>query len=136
MTVLLDDGTPQPGTHALLIGVGSYPFLKDGSAPPAERFKLHMNMGQLSSPPKSVEHLGRWFLDDQNGFHNPDRPLRSLEVLCSATPALELTVPGGAKATIAPAQTQAVRQAILDWKTRAGRHEENLGILYFCGHGL
>lgn len=136
MTVLVDDQSVEPGTHALLIGVGDYPFLKDGTAPEAERFKLHMNMGQLSSPPKSIEELERWLRDAQSGFHNPDRPLRSLEVLCSASPALELIGPGGAKAAVARAQRAAVHQAILDWKKRAGRNEENLGVFYFCGHGL
>lgn len=136
MTVLFDDGIAAPGTHGLLLGVGTYPFLKEGSAPEAERFKLHMNMGQLSSPPRSVEALARWFLDAEGGFHNPERPLRSLQVLCSAVPPVALPGPGGAATVIAGARRAAVHQAILDWKARAGRHEENLAIFYFCGHGL
>lgn len=136
MTVLFDDGLAVPGAHVLLIGVGNYPFLKDGSTAEPERFKLNMNMGQLSSPPRSLEQLAGWFVDDENGFHNPDRPLRSLQVFCSASPTLELAAPGGAKVAIAQAKTAAVHEAIVNWKTRADRHEENLAIFYFCGHGL
>jgi len=134
MTVLFDDAAAAPGTHVLLIGVGDYPFLKDGSSP--QRFAQHMNMGQLSSPPRSVDELAHWFADTQNGFHNPERPLRSIQALCSATPELDWTLAGGAKAIVARAQTAAVKQAIVDWMARASRNEDNLAVFYFCGHGL
>ena len=52
MALVLDDQSPEPGTHVLLIAVGDYPHLKGGSAP--KQFELHMGMGQLSSPPHSL----------------------------------------------------------------------------------
>jgi hypothetical protein len=134
--VLFDDASTDSGTHVLLIGVGDYPFLKDGSAPPAKRFAHHMRMGQLSSPSKSVEELGKWFVNGPSGFHNPDRPLRSLQMLCSAAAVFEWTLPGGAKQPVAKATTTEVTQAIKDWMARASRNEGNLAFLYFCGHGL
>ena len=136
MTLLVDDQSAQPGTHVLLIGVGDYPFLKGGSAPAAKQFDLHMEMGQLSSPPRSLGELATWFSDPQHGFNNPDRPLRSLELLCSAPQPFEWTDSAGAKHAIARSQTPAVRQAVLDWKARASRNPENLCVFYYCGHGL
>jgi hypothetical protein len=136
MTVLLDDGSAQPGTHLLLIGVGSYPHLNGGSAPPAKLFQRHMNMGQLSSPPLSAMEFALWFVDPAAGFNNPERPLRSLAMLCSAPQALEWSPAAGAKQAVAPATMANATQAITDWIARASRHEENLALLYFCGHGL
>jgi hypothetical protein len=136
MTVLFDDGSPQPGTHVLLIGVGDYPFLKGGAAPAAKLFAHHMGMGQLSSPPKSVEELARWFFDGQDGFNNPERPLRSLQMLCSAAVPVVWAPQGAAGQPVAKAKTAGVAQAIKDWMARTNRNEENLAFLYFCGHGL
>jgi len=136
MTVILDDQSNDPGTHVLLIGVGDYPFLKDGSAPPQNAFDLHMDLGQLPSPPISLSEVATWFCDDQHGFHNPPRPLRSLQVLASAATPLEWVHPNEAKHTIQRATMANVQQAINDWKSRADRNPENLCVLYFCGHGL
>jgi len=137
MTLIVDDQSAQPGTHVVLIGIGDYPFLKDGSAPPAQTFDLHMEMGQLSSPPRSLGELATWFSDTQNGFNNPDRPLRSLELLCSASQdPFEWTDPAGAKHAIGRATAANVSQAVLDWKARASRSADNLAVFYFCGHGL
>lgn len=61
MTVLLDDGKTDPGTHVLMIGVGRYPFLEGGNA--ANPFNMAMGMGQLSSPSLSVQELASWFMD-------------------------------------------------------------------------
>lgn len=134
MTVLLDDRQPDPGTHVLLIGVGHYPFLKDGNA--ANPFGMAMGMGQLSSPPLSVHALANWFMDAGDGFHNPDRPLRSLQVLCSADAPLQINDAHGASQTVERAQMPAVKQAADDWMKRAGRNPENLAVFFFCGHGL
>jgi hypothetical protein len=136
MTLLLDDQQATPGTHVLMVGVGQYPFLKDGSAPEGERLELHMNMGQLSSPPHSVDELARWFVDGQRGFHNPERPLRSLQVLCSSSTPLRLPDSSGQMHDVAGASTASVHRAILDFMARGSRNEENLLIFYFCGHGL
>lgn len=137
MTVLRDDGSNEQGSHVLLIGVGQYPYLEGGAPPPGGKlFEHHMKMGQLSSPPISALDFARWFDDPEAGFHNPERPLRSLQVLCSATAPLEWVEPGGNKRVIERARMPAVKQAITDWVARASRNEENLALLYFCGHGL
>jgi hypothetical protein len=139
VTVILDDQSKEIGTHVLILGVGDYPFLKDGTAPAAKLFNLHMNMGQLSSPPLSASELARWFCDAVNGFNNPDRPLRSLEMLVSEAGGQPLTWKNPVDDTehvVARAQREPVHQAIRDWLARASLNEDNLAVLYFCGHGL
>ena len=132
MTVLLDDGASQPGTHVLIIGVGAYAFLKGGKG---AEFKHHMSMGQLSSPPESAAELTEWFLDAADGFHNPDRPLRSLQLLCSSDEEVSWPAPGGGT-PVERATTANVKKAIAAWVSRASRDEDNLALFYFCGHGL
>lgn len=134
MTVLLDDGQTDPGTHVLLVGVGDYPYLKDGDA--AMPFCMPMGMGQLSSPPLSVRALATWFMDAGAGFHNPDRPLRSLQVLCSADGPVFINGADGAPHSVDRARMPAVKQAVIDWMARASRNPENLAVFFFCGHGL
>lgn len=132
MTVLFDDGLTDAGTHVLLIGVGRYPHLRGGT-PPA--FAMPMSMGQLGSPPESARQMAEWFMDSVNGFHNPERPLRSLEILCSAKAPLSMPGEGGTK-LIDGARKPAVKLAIDEWMVRAGRNPENMAVFYFCGHGL
>lgn len=134
MTVLIDDGLPDPGTHVLFVGVGHYPFLKDGGA--ANPFAMPMGMGQLSSPPFSVQEMAEWFMDTAGGFNNSERPLRSLQVLCSANVAVTLNGASGNPITIDRARMPAVNRAVLDWMVRAGRNPDNLAVFFYCGHGL
>lgn len=133
MTVLLDDGQADAGTHVLLIGVGHYPYLKGGTEVP---FPLHMEMGQLSSPPESVRALSAWLMDGASGFHNPERPLRSLQVLCSAAGGLSIPNAEGAPTPVDAARVGPVKQAIADWMGRANRSSDNAALFFFCGHGL
>lgn len=134
MTVLFDDGKADSGTHVLLIGVGSYPFLEGGT--PGKTFALSMGMGQLSSPPVSVVELAGWLTNGRVGFNNPDRPLRSLEVLCSDAAPFSLEDSTGVAIAVERARMPAVTQAVIDWMGRAGRNTENLALFFFCGHGL
>lgn len=134
MTVLLDDELPDPGTHVLLIGVGDYPYLSEEDGKPA--FEMAMGMGSLSSPPVSVRALTEWFMDPSTGFHNPDRPLRSLQVLSSDANLVFLTDASGVARSVDRARLEGVKTAIANWMTRASRNSDNLAIFYFCGHGL
>lgn len=134
MTVLLDDGLTEPGTHVLLIGVGHYPFLKDGNA--ANPFQMNMGMGQLSSPPLSALSLADWFMDANAGFYNPQCPLRSLQILCSAAGPMTINDSLGEPQVIERARMTAVQQAVSNWMERAGRNPDNMALFYFCGHGL
>lgn len=134
MTIVIDDGLMDPGTHVLIVGVGHYPYLKDGGA--EIPFTMPMGMGQLSSPPRSVQEMAEWFMDTAGGFNNPERPLRSLQVLCSADTAVTLDGTDGTTIAIDRASMSAVQQAVQNWMVRAGRNPDNLAVFFFCGHGL
>ena len=61
---LIDSG--QPVTHAIVIGVGDYPHLVNGTGTLTNK---NGGLKQLSSPPESARTFCNWLLDD---FHNPD----------------------------------------------------------------
>lgn len=138
MTLLHDTGLPaQAGTHVLAIGVGSYPHLLGGSKTLANK---PLGLKQLQSPPVSVKKLLDWFLapilaPGAAGFSNATAPLASVEALASSSPATTIDTPGGAVALDA-ATRQNVQYAFEAWLDRAKAHPDNVGVFYFCGHGL
>jgi hypothetical protein len=137
MTTLIDTTGVGPGTHALVVGVGDYPHLRGGRAPAAQQFAFHMNMGQLTSPEHSVLGFGDWLIDTENGMNNPNRPLLSLEVLCSSTSPMVLSAPDAEEGMLVEAATKAnFDAAVARWIARANAHPDNLLLFYFCGHGL
>ncbi|OBJ08570.1 caspase family protein [Mycobacterium sp. 1465703.0] len=119
--LIFEDHSVDPGTHALVIGVGKYPHLLGGgerTSPDAE------GMRQLSSPPISARAFADWL---RNEYRFPDKPLASLALLLSEQ------VPGpDAKL----ANSSNVVQAVREWKARATSNPNNRLIFYFCGHGI
>lgn len=138
MTLLHDTGLPaQAGTHVLAIGVGSYPHLLGGSKKLANK---PLGLKQLQSPPVSVKKLLDWFLapvlvPGAAGFSNAAAPLASVEALASSAPGTTIDTPGGAVALDA-ATRQNVQDAFEAWLDRVKAHQDNVGVFYFCGHGL
>lgn len=124
----------KPHTHALIIGVGAYPYLVGGSAPTEKRFSRHDGMRQLTSPPHSARKMADWLL---TVFKNPDKPLGSLAMLVSEAdpqPFTSLVLPG----PIIPraATMENIKTAIKAWKARGDAHPDNLMLFFFCGHGI
>lgn len=138
---LLHDATVagQPGTHVLAIGVGTYPHLLGGSKKLANK---PLGLKQLQSPPVSLKALLDWFMTPPaaNGnaagsFVNAQAPLASVAALASSDPALVIGAPQGAK-TLDPATRQNIQLAFEAWLDRLKSHPDNIGVFYFCGHGL
>lgn len=128
MTVLvLDADLSQPGVHALVIGVGRYPFLKGGGSLPT----YPTMMGQLDAAPKSALAFSDWV---RTKLHIANKPLRRLDVL--ASPCYPVIDHQGLNVTIDAPTLQNVAQAVRDWKQHADANEDNVTVLYFCGHGL
>lgn len=119
-----------PGAHALVIGIGEYPWLQGGSQP---TFAKHGGMAQLSSAPVSARELARWFLSE---FDNPDFPRASLDLLLSDAAGNSFTDPSGQAHDIARATFSNIETAVLDWFQRGTASPDNLMILFYCGHGL
>lgn len=122
----------QRGAHALVIGVGEYPWLNGGTQP---RFAHFEGMGQLSSPPESARAFADWMLSP-TGYHNPAYPLASLDLLIADSSTDQFVPPGGASTTIQRARFADINTAILSWFQRGHAHADNLLLFFYCGHGV
>ncbi len=137
MTLLINSPAVQPGTHVLAVGVGTYTHLPGGAGPVADR---PLGLRQLASPPVSLKAVVDWFLAPvldlaAPGFVNPLVPLGSVEALASAEAPVAITTATG-EVSLAQASRQNIQQAFEDWLGRVQSHPENIGVFYFCGHGL
>ncbi|EJE48776.1 hypothetical protein PMI14_06777 [Acidovorax sp. CF316] len=97
-----------------------------------------MGLEQLESPPVSVKALLDWFMSPagaDQGFQNPLAPLASVEALASADAPVVIDTHGAA-ITLEAAIQDNVQQAFEDWLARLKGHPDNVGIFYFCGHGV
>lgn len=131
MTLIVpDDGAEAPRTHALVIGVGGYRHLQGGEDPQDPVLEHVGLLGQLTSPPRSALRFAEWLRD-----HAPElrTPLGSVELLLSVAPGDDLALPDG---LVPGASRGAVEAAYAAWRKRCDRHEDNVALLYFCGHGL
>lgn len=118
MTLLTSEANRRlPGLHALLVGVGHYPY-----APNVEGAE---GLGDLSSPHHSVTAMADWLA---TGLSLKDTPLCSLRVLTSS--------PGGRDTGWDEPTMQALESAVEEWYDDANAHEKNFALFYFCGHGL
>lgn len=128
LTTKAKKATP-PAVHVLVIAVGDYPFLDQGSS--KRGMVPNGGLGQLTSPVASAEVLCRWL---QSGFRPKTLPLGSIEVLCSSGGKFH-DDQGSAVAVSAPTMKN-VRKAVDSWAARGDEHEDNFLMLYFCGHGV
>lgn len=129
MTTVHDVAGAGPGTHALVIGVGSYHHLLGGTGTSLDN---PYGLGQLGSPPISALRVAEWLL---NELHNPEAPLASLEVLISSPAPAVVATPSG-PVTVEPATMTNIASAASRWFARADEHAENVAVFYHCGHGL
>lgn len=130
MTTFRLDGSPGPGTHVLIVGVGAYPHLKGGTGPVNPQ---HREMGQLTSPPLSAMAMLEWVDKTLTNF---EAPLKSVEVLISQPTPATYTDSTGLSQKIDPATWPHVRNSAQAWKDRADSDADNVAIFFFCGHGL
>lgn len=120
------------GVHAVVIGVGHYAHLPGGSS---HRFADHEGMVQLSSPPRSAEHIAKWLLDT---YHDDQSmPLRSMHMLVSKKGAAQkFHHKHCPESEIASATLGNIKKAARDWFRRSDENAQNLLLFYFCGHGI
>lgn len=127
--------------HVLLVGVSEYPHLPGGPEFDARRPpKRTFGLGQLTSPLLSASALADWFLTKHD---HPDTPLGSVELLLSpseyapnADAAVKLGVAAGSAVTVPSATFDSIKEAAGRWFDRLHELRENIGLFYFCGHGL
>jgi hypothetical protein len=128
MTLLRDKKT-RPGTHAIVIGVGRYPWLKGGKKRPT--FPENDGMEQLTSPPASARAFAEWLLGT---YDNPKRKLATLELLLSDSGSQDFKT-GGRTVAIEPATFGSVEAAIKRWAERSKKPDDLL-LFFFSGHGI
>ena len=137
MTLLLDTAAEgQPGTHVLAIGVGSYPHLLGGDKKLA---KDPIGLGQLDSPPVSLKAFLDWMLappGNAAGFSNHAAPLASVEAVCSSKAAVTVDTPALGQVPLEAATRDNIQVAFEAWLDRMRSHPDNVGVFYFCGHGV
>jgi hypothetical protein len=135
--VVHETAAPGAATHALVIGVGSYPHLLGGKKRLCDD---NEGLGQLTSPPVSARAFADWLIQH---FSNPAKPLASVALVLSE----EANVVRGAVSsyihprtgrvsTLERASIDAIQTAVTEWKARADTRGDNMTIFYFCGHGI
>lgn len=130
-----------PGTHVLAIAVGRYPHLLGGD--PGALANKPLGLKQLKSPPVSLRHLLDWCFAPQlhpdppasPGLVNNQAPLASVEVLVSADEPFVAQTPNG-QCDVERATRNNIQLAFESWLVRMRTHPGNIGVFYFCGHGI
>lgn len=130
--MLLKSNSPEsePGIHALIVGVGKYEQ--------ADEYGLS---AELSSACVSAFNFSDFLL---NNLRYPNRPWKSADIVISCADDLS-----DDKATeirdclskmgqwdFQSADFGTVSAAVEAWKVRCDRSEEDVAVLYFCGHGV
>jgi hypothetical protein len=130
-TTIWDQTQPgRPQTHVLILGVGVYPHLPGGRG---KSTRLHMKLGQLTSPPESARAFADWVLSE---FNNGEVPLGSVQMLLSDIQPKLFRLPDGQEITIEDATMANIKKAFDLWFGRCDDNSRNIAILYFCGHGV
>jgi hypothetical protein len=125
MTLFVEQRYPDdvPQLHALIIGVGHYPYtdVSSGGKP------LPL-LGNLHSPAPSARTLARW-LRDQQGWLS-EVALGTIDLLVSDHPDAPPTPPD------TPPTFDNIVAAFDAWLGRCEKHRDNIALFSFCGHGL
>ena len=124
------------GVHAVIIGVSDYPYLGDGSAPPAERAPDNGGLRQLEVCARTAARIFHWLNQAGSAAGAPLATVRLLLAPRADEKADVDTLTGGA---YAPADFATIRGAIEDWADDivAGNivGGPNVAFFFFSGHG-
>jgi hypothetical protein len=113
-----------PVTHALVIGVGAYPYLAGGDGVDDERIPALSDVGQLTSAAVSARAFADWLAGGDSDRWTA--PLSTVDLLVNGPGAGQ-----GEEPTI-----DNIQGAFDRWLRRCEGNPDNVAILYFCGHGV
>ena len=127
-----------PRRTALIIGVGAYPHLRGGTLFATEPARYHLGMKQLDSPPVSAREFADWLIKSGTSTHrNGAAPLGTVELLISSNDPNDASfIAVGMTVAVEEATFYNIQKAFDRWFMRCDRHVDNIGVFYFCGHGL
>lgn len=108
--------------HSLIIGIDRYKHFRGGGGP---RARFSAGMEQLTSAVKSARAFDKWVRTE---LFCPEAPQEGMRrVLLSD---VHERIPEDQRAT-----HRNIVESLESWRNACDEHEDNLGILYFCGHG-
>lgn len=121
-----------PGTHVLVIGIGTYDYLLGGEMKNPE---VAGGMHQLPAAARSARAAATWFLEE---FDDSRRKLASLAIVLSEKSPARFAHPrcNIPEHDLPNGDIESVSDAIDRWSQRASSDRRNLAVLYFVGHGL
>jgi hypothetical protein len=129
--LIREDPDSVPGTHVLIVGIGTYDYLLDGAMAAPD---IAAGMRQIPAAARSARALADFFLDD---FDNPERPLGSLAmVLSEPAPATYSHPKANVTGPLPNGDVGTVEDAIHRWVERGTARDGDLLVLYFVGHGV
>lgn len=133
MTVYTIDGGRGSRIHALVVGVGAYPHCGSAVSEEASPWSLLHSVDEvLTCAPLSATHVARWLIEAD--WSKSDVKLGTVDVLLSSKFAVHWP-----KDLPHPVPEQAVydnvRAAWRRWVASCDQAEDNIALLYFCGHG-
>lgn len=129
-----ENGSGDPCTHALVVGVSRYEFLTgDGSPGPGGRETFGLR--QTQSPATSAFRFARWL---DSTYRNTRAPLGTVRLLLSPSGwetqnVAELTA---LPAEALPATRDNAEAAVAEWFADCSTSAENVAVLYASGHGI
>lgn len=134
MTTLIDRGVDGPRTHALVIGVGRYPYCDpaNGAATRGPWGALARRFTAVSSPPCSAVAVAQWLMDEQGD--DAIAPLGSVELFVSGNVPSAVGTPDG-PVVVEPPTFAAVEAGFRRWYQRCDAHDDNVAFFFFSGHG-
>ncbi|MEU5705113.1 caspase family protein [Streptomyces aurantiacus] len=131
MTLVFRRPGTGPQMHALVIGVGDYPYCQGGDShvpPRSAAGAVGELYSQLLSTPASALKVAEWLLEHQ--ADDAVAPLGSLDVLVSARGTRSVN-----GTDVQRACHDNVRTQLLGWLERCDEHPQNVALFFFTGHG-
>lgn len=131
MTLLFDrreDLEDNPGAHALIVGISSYPYLRGGTEP---RTAYDFGFGQLTSPAISAFRFGQWLSERAK----PPVPLATCRMMLAPSER-ELSAEPDLADAVNPCTLDHFLRAVTEWRADANSHPDNVTFLYLSGHGI
>jgi hypothetical protein len=113
-----------PGTHVLIVGVGSYPDFPGHTA--------EKPVGQVEMSARSAFALASWF---KNCHRNAATPLKTIRLLVSGDETRE-KAEDFFKCKINVATLVNVEAAFWEWQKDLKADEGSVAVFYFSGHGI
>ncbi len=137
MTLIYKRESAAAQTHALIIGVGSFPHLKGQNAGLMEKLR---NIEDVTSPPANARAMTDWMIKAADRLV-PEPG--SIELLISETDHSDATYPVGPHTPagrqddkVERATGDNISRALGDWVSHAGEREDNSALFYASSHGM